>query len=179
MHAVILTIHLLLALALILVVLLQRSEGGGLGIGGGGGGGIMTSRGAATALSKVTWALGTAFVVTSLTLTILAARDAGVGSVMDALGVPTSETPSAPAAPGLGGDLLPALPQSTPQSTPQALPQSTPAVPTPDTGTVAPPAEAPAAEVPATGAPATDAPVTAPAPETAPQDGPAAPPPVQ
>ena len=83
MHAVILTIHLLLALALILVVLLQRSEGGGLGIGGGGGG-IMTSRGAATALSKVTWVLGIAFVVTSLTLTILAARDAGTGSVVDA-----------------------------------------------------------------------------------------------
>ena len=56
METVVLTIHLLLALALILVVLLQRSEGGGLGIGGGGG--IMTSRGAATALSKVTWALG-------------------------------------------------------------------------------------------------------------------------
>ena len=53
MQAVVLTIHLLLALALILVVLLQRSEGGGLGIGGGG---VMTSRGAATALSKVTWA---------------------------------------------------------------------------------------------------------------------------
>ena len=81
MHAVVLTIHLLLALALILVVLLQRSEGGGLGMGGGGG--IMTSRGAATALSKVTWALGIAFVVTSLALTIIAARDAGTGSVVD------------------------------------------------------------------------------------------------
>ncbi len=62
MQAVVLTIHLLLALALILVVLLQRSEGGGLGMGGGG---VMTSRGAATALSKVTWAIGIAFVITS------------------------------------------------------------------------------------------------------------------
>ncbi len=69
MHAVVLTIHLLLALALILVVLLQRSEGGGLGMGGGGG--VMTSRSAATALSKVTWVIGTSFVVTSLVLTIL------------------------------------------------------------------------------------------------------------
>ena len=81
MHAAVLTIHLLLALALILVVLLQRSEGGGLGIGGGGG--IMTSRGAATALSKVTWMIGIAFVVTSLALTVMAARDAGTGSVVD------------------------------------------------------------------------------------------------
>ena len=77
MQAVVLTIHLLLALALILVVLLQRSEGGGLGIGGGGG--VMTSRGAATALSKVTWAIGIAFVVTSLALTVLAARDSRLG----------------------------------------------------------------------------------------------------
>ena len=80
MQAVVLTIHLLLALTLIIVVLLQRSEGGGLGIGGGG---VMTSRGAATALSKVTWAVGIGFVVTSLVLTVLAARDSGTGSVID------------------------------------------------------------------------------------------------
>ena len=80
MQAVVLTIHLLLALALILVVLLQRSEGGGLGMGGGG---IMTSRGAATALSKVTWAIGIAFVVTSLALTIIAARGTRSSSVID------------------------------------------------------------------------------------------------
>ena len=97
MHAVVLTIHLLLALALILVVLLQRSEGGGLGIGGGGGG-IMTSRGAATALSKLTWAIGIAFVVTSLTLTILAARGSSAsGSVIDRVG-----TDAAPDAAGAG-----------------------------------------------------------------------------
>ena len=64
MAAVVLTIHLLIAFALIIVVLLQRSEGGGLGIGGGGGAGIMTGRGAATALAKLTWLLGIAFVVT-------------------------------------------------------------------------------------------------------------------
>ena len=107
MHAAILTIHLLLALALILVVLLQRSEGGGLGIGGGGG--IMTSRGAATALSKVTWMIGIAFVATSLTLTIIAARDAGGGSLVDTIMPPgeQADTGPAPAVPGLGGDLLP------------------------------------------------------------------------
>ncbi len=85
MEAVVLTIHLLLAFALILVVLLQRSEGGGLGMGGGG---IMTSRGAATALSKVTWAIGTAFVVTSLTLTVLAAHGSRTGSVIDRAATP-------------------------------------------------------------------------------------------
>jgi preprotein translocase subunit SecG len=86
MQNVVLVIHLLLALGIIGIVLLQRSEGGGLGMGGGGGGGVMSSRGTATALSKVTWALGIAFIATSLTLTILAARDAATSSVMDAAG---------------------------------------------------------------------------------------------
>ena len=111
MQAVVLTIHLLLALALILVVLLQRSEGGGLGMGGGGG--IMTSRGAATALSKVTWAIGIAFVVTSLALTVLAAHGTRSGSVVDRIDGAEAPAPaSAPAAPapGLEGDLLPKLP---------------------------------------------------------------------
>ncbi|MEM8571667.1 MAG: preprotein translocase subunit SecG [Pseudomonadota bacterium] len=127
MAAVVLTIHLLLALALIVVVLLQRSEGGGLGIGGGGGGGVMTGRGAATALSKLTWLLGAAFVVTSLTLTIFAARDAAQDSV---IGVGTEDSAPAPTSlPQLGDDLLPQLPQT-----------DGPAVPPSTDGPSAPPA---------------------------------------
>jgi preprotein translocase subunit SecG len=94
-------------------VLLQRSEGGGLGIGGGGG--IMTSRGAATALSKLTWALGTAFVVTSLALTVVAARDSASDSVVDRIAPAapaTAEDPAAP--PDLGDDLLPPVPVDEP-----------------------------------------------------------------
>jgi preprotein translocase subunit SecG len=135
MQAVILTIHLLIALALILVVLMQRSEGGGLGIGGGGGG-IMTSRGAATALSKVTWALGIAFVVTSLTLTILAAHGSRSGSVLDTLGVgapapATTEAPAVPTAPDLQGDLLPQAPAEPAEPAPAAPADATPAAPPP------------------------------------------------
>ena len=89
MENVILTVHLLLALALIGVVLLQRSEGGGLGLGGGGGGGsgIMSGRSAASALSRVTWVLAVAFIVTSLGLTVIAARNSASGSVVDRLGI--------------------------------------------------------------------------------------------
>ena len=83
MENVVLIIHLILALGLIGVVLLQRSEGGGLGIGGGGGG--TSGRPPATPMSKVTWLLGIAFVITSVTLTIVSAqRSAGV-SVIDRL----------------------------------------------------------------------------------------------
>ncbi|MEM9709124.1 MAG: preprotein translocase subunit SecG [Pseudomonadota bacterium] len=112
MENVVLIIHLLLALALIGVVLLQRSEGGGLGMGGGGGGGLVSSRGAATALGKVTWALGIAFTITSLTLTIFAAQNAGDASVLDRLGVDAPAQsdrdpllpPANPLLPPAGGD---------------------------------------------------------------------------
>lgn len=85
MENVVLIIHLLLALGLIAVVLLQRSEGGGLGMGGGGG--AVSGRAAATALGKLTWVLGAAFLVTSLTLTIIVAERSSGASVIDRLGV--------------------------------------------------------------------------------------------
>ena len=86
MENVVLTIHLLLALSLIGVVLLQRSEGGGLGLGGGGGGdGVMSGRSAASALSKVTWILAIGFIITSLSLTIMAANNTAGSSVVDRL----------------------------------------------------------------------------------------------
>jgi preprotein translocase subunit SecG len=120
MEQVVLTVHLILALCLIIVVLLQRSEGGALGIGGGGGG-LVTSRGAATALGKVTWIIATAFIVTSLTLTVLAAQGRGASSVINA-----GETPAAPA----GGVDLPFTPTLPPVSDSPALPPvDGPAVP--------------------------------------------------
>ncbi|MCE8537162.1 preprotein translocase subunit SecG [Ruegeria pomeroyi] len=107
MENVVLIIHLLLALGLIAVVLMQRSEGGGLGMGGGGGG-VMTGRAAATALSKVTWVLAIAFIVTSITLTVIAAQKAAGTSVIDRLGVPApaASEPATPSVPA-GSDLLP------------------------------------------------------------------------
>jgi preprotein translocase subunit SecG len=105
MENVVLIVHLILALCLIGVVLLQRSEGGGLGMGGGGGG--VSSRGAATALGKLTWAFAIAFIGTSITLTIFAAQNSADTSVLDRLGIeapaPGRSDPLLPP----GGDLLP------------------------------------------------------------------------
>lgn len=108
MENVILVIHLLLALALIGVVLMQRSEGGGLGMGGGGGGAV-SARSATTALGKLTWIIGVAFICTTLTLTILAASKASGVSVMDRLGGASAPAASGDAdLPDLGTDgLLP------------------------------------------------------------------------
>ena len=85
MQNIILTVHLIIALGLICIVLIQRSEGGGLGIGGGGGAGGMTGRPVISALGKVTWALGVAFVVTSITLTVIASQSSKDTSVLDGL----------------------------------------------------------------------------------------------
>ena len=103
MENVVLIIHLLLALGLIAVVLMQRSEGGGLGMGGGGGGAV-SGRSAATALGKLTWLLGAAFIVTSITLTVLVAQKSSGASVIDRLGAtPPAADTSLPA----GDSLLP------------------------------------------------------------------------
>ncbi|MBT8152326.1 preprotein translocase subunit SecG [Epibacterium ulvae] len=108
MENVVLIIHLLLALGLIAVVLLQRSEGGGLGMGGGGGGGAVSGRAAATAMTRLTWILAAAFIVTSITLTVISAQKAGNSSIFDGGLLPqASDAPAdAPIAP-LGTDLLP------------------------------------------------------------------------
>tara|TARA_B110000438_G_scaffold54883_1_gene54918 strand:- start:87 stop:437 length:351 start_codon:yes stop_codon:yes gene_type:complete len=102
MQNVVLVIHLILALGLIGIVLLQRSEGGGLGIGGGGGG--SSGRPSSTALGKVTWLFAIAFIITSLTLTIIAAKNSQGDSVIERLGTESSEDSKTQP---LGDDLLP------------------------------------------------------------------------
>ena len=107
METVVLVVLLLLALSLIAVVLLQRSEGGGLGMGAGG---VMSGRAQATALGRVTWWLGGAFMAASLALTIIAAERSATSSVVDQIGLDLPEPDAPAAAPGLGpqdGDLLP------------------------------------------------------------------------
>ena len=118
MENVLLTVHLILALLLIGVVLLQRSEGGGLGMGGGAGG-VMSGRGAATALTKLTWIFAVGFIITSITLTIIAAREADSGSVINQIGgTPAPAKPETPTAP-LGGDLLPPAQTDAPLAPPR------------------------------------------------------------
>ncbi|MBU2889195.1 preprotein translocase subunit SecG [Celeribacter halophilus] len=119
MENVILVVHLILALCLIGIVLLQRSEGGGLGMGGGGD--VMTGRAAATALGKMTWIFAIGFIATSITLTVLARKEAASSSVMDGVAVeevlPADE--GSPALPS-GSDLLPPSTTDAPVAPPRA-----------------------------------------------------------
>jgi len=116
MENVVLTVHLIVAVCLIGVVLMQRSEGGGLGIGGGGGGGMSTGRSAATALSKVTWLLAIGFLCTSMTLTVLAAKNSSSDSVIERIGVEddSGNIQLPPLPPSLEGDLTPPSPSDGP-----------------------------------------------------------------
>lgn len=96
MTTILLVIHIFLALGLVGVILLQRSEGGALGIGGSGG--MMTARGQANLLTRVTGVLALGFIVTSLTLAILASQSRKPRSILD--GVPqNSSQPAQPAKP--------------------------------------------------------------------------------
>lgn len=170
---VVLTVHLILAVVLIGVVLLQRSEGGGLGMGGGGGagGGVMTGRQAANALSRITWIVAGAFLVTSLALTVIAARNASNGSIVDQLGLggqeqptttlpgigeyappPAAGQPVLPPVPGAATTPAPATTAPSPAQTPATAPVTPPAAQAPEAA--APATQAPAAETPAAPAPA-------------------------
>ena len=119
MENIVLIVHLILALCLIGIVLLQRSEGGMGGLGGGGGGsGLVSARGAATALGKLTWAFAIAFICTSIALTIIAAQNSSNASVLDRVTAQPADE-GAVEVPGLGDDLLPPSADDLP-ATPRA-----------------------------------------------------------
>ena len=84
MILVILIVHVLIALALVIMVLLQRSEGGALGMGGGNsGGGLMSGRAAGNLLTKSTGILGAVFMISSISLAILAGANSSNRSLFD------------------------------------------------------------------------------------------------
>ena len=66
-------IQLILAFLLVVLVLLQGTDNEGLGLGGGGGiGGMMSARGSANLLSRLTALTATLFMIMSVVLTITA-----------------------------------------------------------------------------------------------------------
>src|SRR5579872_3214509 len=87
MYGLVLAIHIIVCVFLIIVVLLQSGKAADLA-GAFGGMGSQTAfgpRGSATLLSKATTVSAVLFMVTSLSLSILATRSAGLGtSVLDA-----------------------------------------------------------------------------------------------
>ena len=119
MSNIVLVVHLILALILIGIVLLQRSEGGGLGIGGGGG--LASGRKSVTALGKVTWLFAIAFLVTSVSLTLITAREQAGDSVIERVGGSVLSTDGEDAPDKVGGEsLLPPVLPDAPAQPPKA-----------------------------------------------------------
>jgi preprotein translocase subunit SecG len=127
MYYLLLIVHVIVCVFLIIVVLLQSGKAADLA-GAFGGMGSQTAfgpRGSATLLSKATTISAVLFMVTSLSLSIMATRNAGLGStVLD------SGTKSAPAksAPSKTTIPIPGQPAQTTPSVPvPGQPQSVPA----------------------------------------------------
>ena len=117
MHILLTILHIIVAVFLVLVVLLQTGKRADLA-GAFGGGGSQTAfgtRGAATLLTKLTTVAAVIFMLTSLSLSIVASRKAGVsGSVLEQVEVPVTPAPSTDSL-GLEteGTDLPPLPETT------------------------------------------------------------------
>ena len=89
-------IQLILAVFLVIFVLLQGSDNEGLGLGGGGGlGGMMSTRGSANLLSRLTAITATLFMIMSVVLTISASVSSDK-NILESLPDVNSTEPSIP-----------------------------------------------------------------------------------
>lgn len=104
-----------IAASLVGIILMQRSEGGGLGMGGSPSG-LMSARGAADFLTRTTTILATLFILLSISLAFVAAREGGTGGIDDTL--QRTEVPATQTAPAAGANAAPATPAAADKSAP-------------------------------------------------------------
>jgi preprotein translocase subunit SecG len=95
----------IVAASLVGIILMQRSEGGGLGMGGSPSG-LMSARGAADFLTRTTTILATLFILLSISLAFVAARQGGTSNIDTSL--QRTEVPTTPVAPAAGTSPAPA-----------------------------------------------------------------------
>ena len=96
MENFILVSNIVLAIILVIVILLQKSEGGALGIGASQES-FISSRSAGSLLTKVTAIIATLFIITSISLTIMAQKGISTSSVLER--VEEKQDPSEPQIP--------------------------------------------------------------------------------
>ncbi|MBI0474775.1 preprotein translocase subunit SecG [Sphingomonas sp. MA1305] len=124
MFTFLLVVHAIIAAALVTVILMQRSEGGGLGMGGSPSG-LMSARGAADFLTRLTSILATVFVVMSIALAFLAASRQT--QTIDTSLARTVPAPKQDAVPNTPADAAPATPSNA--AAPATAPADNGAVP--------------------------------------------------
>ena len=82
-YTVLLVIHSIIVLFLIMMVLIQRTDSDGMGgLGGGGGNQFLSGRTTANLMTRTTAILAAAFMISSLTLAVMAGRMTS-GSIID------------------------------------------------------------------------------------------------
>ena len=96
MENFILVSNIILAIILVIVILLQKSEGGALGIGASQES-FISSRSAGNLLTKATAIIATLFIITSISLTIMAQKEMPTSSVLER--VEEKQDPSEPQIP--------------------------------------------------------------------------------
>ncbi len=123
MYYLVLLVHVIVCIFLIIVILLQSGKAADLA-GAFGGMGSQTAfgpRGSATLLSKATTISAVLFMITSMALSIMATRNAGLGATVledksttgtpaPAKSVPAQPAPAPPAQPAQQGKQAPAQP---------------------------------------------------------------------
>ena len=96
MENFILVLKIILAIILVIIILLQKSEGGALGIGASQES-FISSRSAGNLLTKATAIIATLFIITSISLTIMAQKEISTSSVLEK--VEEKQDPSEPQIP--------------------------------------------------------------------------------
>ena len=92
-------IQLILAIALVILVLLQGSDNEGLGLGGNTSGGMMSARGTANLLSRLTAITAALFMIMSVVLTITASVSSDRNVLESLPSINTEETSEEPSIP--------------------------------------------------------------------------------
>lgn len=132
MYIVFMIVHIVVCLFLIIVVLLQSGKAADLA-GAFGGMGSQTAfgpRGSATLLSKATTISAVLFMITSLSLSILGTRNAGLGAtVLESAPAKSAPATPAPASPNQQTLPTPVPPAPAPQNQQQTAPIPAPAAP--------------------------------------------------
>ena len=96
MENFVLVLNIILAILLVIIILLQKSEGGALGIGASQES-FISSRSAGNLLTKATAIIATLFIITSISLTIIAQKEIPTSSVLEK--VEEKQDPSEPQIP--------------------------------------------------------------------------------
>lgn len=133
MYILLMIVHVVVCLFLVIVVLLQSGKAADLA-GAFGGMGSQTAfgpRGSATLLSKATTISAVIFMVTSLTLSILATRSAGLGATVLEDSQQKSAPKKAPAQAPISVPGQPAAPQGGANTAPAPVPPPPASTPAP------------------------------------------------